>query len=134
MLFSLYWNATADYKDPAIIFGLKKYDSWTSNIDIEAIPIVQISLPQLDNGRYKLHIEYGKTADGSPFSIWQRLRKISDWIPAAEAPAEGRKNIYAGEIEITDELKTITVRKKLADDATVCIYKFIFEKIDSPEK
>lgn len=134
MLFSLYWNATADYQDPGIIFGLKKVDSWTSNIDLEAVPIVRVSLPQLDNGRYKLHIEYGKTENGSPFSVWQRLKKISDWIPTdIETPAEGGKIIYAGEIDITDELKTITLRKKLADDATVCIYKLIFEKIDKPE-
>ena len=134
MLFSLYWNATADYQDPGIIFGLKKVDSWTSNIDLEAIPMVRVSLPHLDNGRYKLYIEYGKTENGSPFSIWQRLRKISDWIPTdIETPAEGGKTVYAGEIDITDELKTVTLRKKISDDTTVCIYKLIFEKTDKQE-
>ena len=134
MLFSLYWNATADYQDPGIIFGLKKVDSWTSNIDLEAIPIVRVSLPHLDKGRYKLYIEYGKTQNGSPFSVWQRLRKISDWIPTdIETPAEEGKTVYAGEIDITDELKTVTLRKRIADDTTICIYKLIFEKIDTPE-
>ncbi|MDZ7605605.1 MAG: DUF2961 domain-containing protein [Cyclobacteriaceae bacterium] len=51
MLFSLYRLATAAYEDPAIVFGLKKSDSWTAKIDIEGVPTVQISLPGLDNGR-----------------------------------------------------------------------------------
>ncbi len=54
MSFSLYWFATADYEDPAIVFSLKKSDSWTATVDMEAIPIVQVSLAGLDNGRYKL--------------------------------------------------------------------------------
>jgi hypothetical protein len=135
MLFSLYWLATADYQDPAIIFGLKKSDSWTAKIDIEGVPIVQISLPGLDNGRYKLYVEYGKTENGSPFSIWQRSEQISGWFPTdIETPADKTKTEYAGEIEITDELKTITLRKKRADDTSVKILSFLFEKINDTEK
>lgn len=131
MLLSLYWLATADYQDPAIVFGLKKSDSWTANVDIEAVPVVQVSLHELDNGRYKVYVQYGPTPNGSPFSVWQRSRQVSDWLPTnIETPANADKTIFAGEIEITDEVKTITIRKKLADDLSVKIYSFQFEKID----
>lgn len=135
MLFSLYWLATADYQDPEIVFGLKKSDSWPAKIDIEGVPIVQISLPGLDNGRYKLYVEYGKTENGNPFSIWQRSEQISGWFPTAiETPADKGKTEYAGEIEITDKLKTITLRKKRADDTSVRVYSFLFEKISNAEQ
>jgi len=132
MSFSLYWNATADYEEPAIVFGLKKSDEWFTSIDIEAIPIVQISLAGLDNGRYKLYVEYGKTEQTSPFSIWQRSKQISGWIPTdIETASNKGQTIYAGDIDITEELKAITLRKKLADNASVRIYKFLFEKVES---
>ncbi|MHC1774566.1 MAG: DUF2961 domain-containing protein [Lentimicrobium sp.] len=135
MLISLYWLATADYQDPAIVFGLKKSDAWHTTVDIEAIPIVQVSLPGLDNGRYKLYIEYGKTENSGPFSVWQRLKQVSDWIPTdiEQTPTNEGKTVYAGDIEITEELKTITLRKKKTDDTSVRIYKFLFEKTETPE-
>ena len=90
---------------------------------------MQVSLHKLDNGRYKVYIEYGKTEKGSPFSVWQRSTQISGWIPTdIEIPAGEVKRVYAGEIEITDEQKTITLRKKLFDDASVPVYNFLFEK------
>jgi hypothetical protein len=131
MMYSLYWLATADYQDPSIVFGLKPSDSWTTKIDIEAVPIVQVSLHGLDNGRYKAYIEYGKTAQGSPFSVWQRSSQISGWIPTnIETPSQEAKTVYVGNIEITDELKTITLRKKLSDTASVRVFSLIFEKIE----
>jgi hypothetical protein len=134
MVFSLYWLASADYQDPSIVFTSKRSDSWTANVDPEAMPIAQVSLHALDNGRYKLYIEYGKTDIASPFSIWQRSAQVSDWISTGNAmPAEGGKTVYAGEIEITDQVKTITLRKKRTDDASVRVYSFLFEKTDGAE-
>jgi hypothetical protein len=131
MVYSLYWLATADYQDPSIVFGLRPSDSWTTKIDIEAVPVVQVSLHGLDNGRYKTYVEYGKTESGTPFSVWQRSSQVSGWIPTdGDIPKEG-KTVYAGEIEITDELKTITLRKKIADTASFRVLSFIFEKIET---
>jgi hypothetical protein len=135
MMYSLYWLATADYQDPSIVFGLKPSDSWTTKIDIEAVPIVQVSLHALDNGRYKAYIEYGKSENGTPFSIWQRSSKISAWIPTdIEMPKEGGKIVYAGDIEITDELKTITLRKRPSDTASIRVFSFLFEKIENAKQ
>lgn len=131
MVFSLYWLAAAQYEDPAIIFSLKKSKSWTAEIDIEAIPVAQIALDKLDNGRYKLYVEFAKADLANPFSIWQRSTRISDWISTADLPTEGGKTVYAGDIEITDKVKTITIRKRIADDAAVRILSFQFEKIEA---
>ena len=132
MIYSLYWLATADYQDPSIVFGLKPSDSWTTKIDIDAVPIVQIWLNSLDNGRYKVNIEYGSTVHKTPFSLWQRSSQISGWIPMdIEAPKRGGTTVYAGEIEITDELKTITLRKRPSDTASVRIFNLQFEKIEN---
>ncbi|KAA3440029.1 glycoside hydrolase family 172 protein [Rufibacter hautae] len=131
MVYSLYWLATADYQEPSIVFGLKPSDSWTAKIDIDAVPVVQVSLQGLDNGRYKVYVEHGKTEQASPFSVWQRSSQVSGWIPTdVEMPKEGGKTVYAGEIEITDDLKTITLRKRPADLASVRVFSFLFEKIE----
>jgi hypothetical protein len=130
MMFSLYWLATADYQDPAIVFGLKPSDSWTAKIDKASVPIVQVSLNGLDNGRYKAYIEYEKTADGSPISLWQRSAQISGWLPTKIEPGEQAvKTEYAGEIEITDQLKTITIRKNPSDHTSLRLLSFQFQKI-----
>ncbi|RNI26494.1 glycoside hydrolase family 172 protein [Rufibacter latericius] len=130
MVYSLYWLATADYQDPSIVFGLKPSDSWTAKIDIDAVPIAQVSLHGLDNGRYKVYVEYGRTTQASPFSVWQRSSQISGWIPTEVGTQEqGPKTEYAGEIDITDELKTITLRKRPSDVASIRIFSFLFEKM-----
>ena len=130
MVFSLYWLTSAVYQDPSIVFSMKKSDQWYATIDPEEVPMVQIYLNNLDNGRYKMYVEYGATQGSGPFSIWQRSTQISDWIAATDGmPAEGGKLITAGEIEITDDVKTITIRKK-SPDTEVRILSLQFEKID----
>ncbi len=75
------------------------------------------------------YIEYGKTENGSPFSIWQRSKQISDWIPTEMeiTNANQVKTVYAGDIEITEELNTITLRKKLNRRCN-CVYINLYLK------
>jgi hypothetical protein len=40
-----------------------------------------------------------------------------------------KKTVYAGDIEITDDIKTITLRKKSGDTA-VRVFSFAFEKMN----
>ena len=133
MMFSLYWRAAADYQDPAILFTLKKHKSWTTEIDLEAIPVVQIFISGLDHGRYKLYVDYGKTELANPFSVWQGSAQVSGWISQESMPEEGTRTVYAGDVEVTDELKTITLRKKVNDDTSISIHSFLFEKIEDSE-
>ncbi len=128
MVYSLYWLGAADYQDPSIVFSMKKSDQWFAHIDPEAVPIAQIFLDKLDNGRYKVYLEYEMTPDSGPFSLWQRSKQISEWLSEKQKPAKGEA-IHSGEIEITDELKTLTIRKKSGDTA-VRIFSVQFEPLD----
>lgn len=129
MAYTLYWLGQATYDDPAIVFSMKKSDKWYATIDPEAVPMVQILLTGLDNGRYRMSVEHGKSDHSGPFSIWQRSTQISDWLVSDNNTPDTGKLSHAGEIEITDEIKTVTIRKK-ADDASVRIIALYFEKID----
>jgi hypothetical protein len=129
MMYSLYWLANASYEEPSIVFSMKRSDAWFATIDPEAIPVAQIFLQGLDNGRYKLSVEYGMDEQSGPFSIWQRSERISDWIVGKDMPREGGKKVDAGEIEITDDVKTITIRKK-SGDTSVRIFSFVFERME----
>jgi hypothetical protein len=128
MVYSLYWLGQASYEDPSIVFSMKKSEKWFATISPEAVPVVQISLRGLNNGQYKLYVEYAMSENSGPVSIWQRSRQISEWLSAKDIPATGGKTVYAGEIEITDDVKTITIRKQSRDTA-VRIFSFMFEKI-----
>jgi hypothetical protein len=126
MEYTLYWLANASYEDPSIVFSMKKSDKWFATINPEAIPMTQVSLRSLDNGKYKLYIAYDMSDDSGPFSIWQRSHRVSDWISAKE---KSGKLVYAGDIEITDDVKTITLRKQ-SGDTVVRIFSFQFERIE----
>lgn len=128
MVYSLYWLAQAKYEDPSIVFSLQKSDAWFATIDPEAVPIVQVSLDGLDKGKYKLFVEYSMEENSGPFSIWQRSSQVSDWLGATDKNLQSN-TVYAGDITITDQLNTITLRKK-SSDTTVRIFSFKFEKIE----
>jgi hypothetical protein len=129
MVYSLYWLANASYEDRSIVFSMKRSDAWFAIIDPEAVPMAQISLHGLDNGRYKLFVQYAMKDDSGPFSVWQRSEQVSDWITAKEMPPSGGKTVSAGEIEITDDVKTITLRKR-SGDTSVRIFNFMFERVE----
>nr|PZN55656.1 MAG: hypothetical protein DIU61_05380 [Bacteroidota bacterium] len=128
MVLRLYWLASADFDDPAMVFSMKTSDSWTAKIDFDAVPMAQMFLNNLDNGKYKLYVEYGYAGASGDFSIWQGSRQISEWISPKQSDGE-QKLAYAGEVVISDEMKTITLRKRVAENAVVRIYSFQFERV-----
>ena len=69
------------------------------------------------------------SADSGPFSIWQRSKQVSEWFTAEGMPEKGGKIVDAGEIEVTDEVRTVTLRKKERDTA-VRVFNLMFEKIE----
>ena len=132
MVLSLYWLARAAFDDPAMVFSMPTSDSWTNKIDLDAVPMAQIFLDNLDRGKYKLYVEYGYAGSPGDFSIWQGTRRVSDWIsPEAGMSGDERKMVFAGEVLISDEMRTITLRKKVTDDAVVRIYSFQFERMNA---
>ena len=129
MTIRLYWFTQAVFGENSMLISSKREDYWTTNIDFEAVPMAQIDLTGLDNGRYKVHVVHKSINGGKPFIIWQRTEPISDWIVTDNGEAGESITSYAGEINISDQIKTITIRKKKMDDAAVDVSHFIFEKI-----
>jgi hypothetical protein len=127
-LLKLYWFTSADFRENTLSLSSRKSDSWMANIDFEAVPMVQIDLTGLDNGKYKIHVVYSGKKDGKPFSIWQRARQVSTWLET-NFPDE-KIEVYAGEIGISDQIKTITIRKRKTDDISMEIHALVFEKMN----
>ena len=86
-------------------------------------------LDGMEKGRYKLYVEFDRTEDGVPFSIWQRMQPVSGWISSSSKDGSDRI-VYAGEVEVTDELHYMTLRKRIKDNIKLRVSNFIFEKID----
>lgn len=125
MTMRLYWFTQTSFNGSSMIISSKREDYWTTNIDFEAVPMVQFDLTGMDNGTYKVYVVHTGSADAKPFSVWQRTNQVSEWI-------SGDNNVqstsFAGEITITDQIKTLTLRKKKMDDTTLQIDYLIFEK------
>jgi hypothetical protein len=128
MVLNLYWLASANFDDPAMVFSMPTSDSWTAKIDFEAVPVAQVFLNNLDNGKYKLYVEYGYAGSPGDFSIWQGTRRVSEWMSPQRSDDE-RKLAFAGEVVINDEIKTITLRKRVTENAVFRIYSFQFERV-----
>lgn len=125
-----YWFTSASFGENSMLIASKRVDHWTTNIDFEAVPMVQIDLTGLDNGRYKLQVIHKGIEGGKPFTIWQRTQPVSGWIETNSKKAGEEITTDAGEIIISDQIKTITIRKKKMEDTEVDILSFMFEKIE----
>jgi hypothetical protein len=128
ILFKLYWYASVSFGESTMRISAQKTDSWMTNIDFEAVPIMQIDLSCFENGRYKLYVVHKGIAGGSAFAIWQRTKPVSGWIEPT--CSDEMATSYTGVIEITEQLKTITLRRKKTEDCSVEIQSFIFEKMN----
>lgn len=130
MTLRLYWYTKADFGKDIIRFSSKWAEDWVTDIDFEAVPMVQIDLTGLDNGRYKVALVHQHVEKGTPFVVWQRTKPVSDWINTDFGSEGEKQTIDVGEISITDQLKTITLRKRKHGDVEVHIDRFIFTKIE----
>jgi hypothetical protein len=71
-----------------------------------------ISLNNIPNGHYKLFMDVVKYPEGCEFSLWQRQTQLSGWLPTGSTAKERVKQLYAGDIAITDLQKTVTLQFK----------------------
>lgn len=126
MTMRLYWFTQVSFNESSMTISSKREDYWTTNIDFEAVPMVQFDLTGMDNGKYKVYVVHTGTSESKPFSVWQRTNQVSDWISSKD---NVQSTSYAGEIKLSDQIKTLTLRKKKMDDTSLKIDYFIFEKI-----
>ena len=125
MTMRLYWFTQASFDGSSMIISSKREEHWTTNIDFEAVPMVQFDLTGMDNGKYKVYVVHTGLEDNKHFSIWQRTNQVSEWIVSNK---DLQSTSFAGEIEISEQVKTLTVRKKKMDNTIVKIDYLIFEK------
>ena len=86
---------------------------------------LKITLDGVPAGDYKLFISYVKQPDGCDFSIWQRQTQISDWQSSAAANKQKVKEMFAGNIHITELNNAATIEFKTTANAN----KFLWTKL-----
>lgn len=126
MTMRLYWFTQVSFNGSSMIISSKRKEHWATNIDFEAVPMVQFDLTGMDNGNYKVYVVHTGIDGNKPFSVWQRTNQVSEWLLSSN---NAQSISFAGEIEISEQIKTLTIRKKKMDDATIKIDYLIFEKI-----
>ena len=102
-------------------------ESFTFTINGEAA--LGIPLEKIPNGHYKLYVDLVKLPKGCDFSVWQRQTKVSGWLSTASATKQRTKELYAGDIEVTDSQNSITLQFKTTEAAnTFFLNRFILIK------
>jgi hypothetical protein len=86
---------------------------------------LKIVLGDIPAGNYKLFISYVKQPNGCDFSVWQRQTQISDWQSSSAADKQKVKEMFAGNIHITELNNAATLQFKTAGDAN----KFLWTKL-----
>lgn len=126
----LYWSSSMTLEEDGVTFNSYPSNYWATNIDFEAVPIAQISLNGLDFGKYSLSVCYDPLHTDSSFSIWQRTQSIGNWILPKQQKANGMVTVAIGTINITEQLNTITLRRKKEQVTKLKIHSFLLKRID----
>lgn len=126
MAMKLYWHTQVAFDGNSMIISSQDAKHWAFDIDFEAIPMLQLDLTGMDNGKYKVYVVHTGVGENKPFSVWQRTKQLSDWIMSQ---GESQSTSFVGEIEVSNQIKTLTIRRKKNDNAVLKIDSFIFEKI-----
>ena len=87
--------------------------------------MVKVVLGDIPAGNYKLFISYAKQPHGCDFSLWQRQAQISGWQSSAAADKQKVKEMFAGNIQITELNNAATIQFKTTGSNT----KFLWTKM-----
>ena len=74
--------------------------------------LVRVMLDGLQEGRYKIYLDYCAKPEGAEFSLWQRQKMIMDWRTSKADERHWVDKMYCGEIEVTSQNNTITFQFK----------------------
>jgi len=74
--------------------------------------MLKIVLGDIPAGNYKLFISYAKQPHGCDFSLWQRQTQISDWQSSSATDKQKVKEMFAGNIHITELNNAATIQFK----------------------
>lgn len=78
----------------------------------EGTGLVRVMLDGLQEGRYKIYLDYCANPEGADFSLWQRQKMIMDWKSSYAESRQWVSKMYCGEIEVTPQNNAITFQFK----------------------
>ncbi len=73
---------------------------------------VRFDLGDLAAGKYRLLLSYDEHPEGGEFSLWRRQQPIGDWVSTYAEGEQEKAMVEMGEIEFTDQIKTLTIRTR----------------------
>ncbi|MGO1788247.1 MAG: glycoside hydrolase family 172 protein [Sphingobacterium sp.] len=76
---------------------------------------VRVMLTDVPEGTYELSINYFEKPEGADFAIWQRQKKVADWISSGGESETLKEKISMGEIVITPQTNSVTFHVKKND-------------------
>jgi hypothetical protein len=92
--------------------------------------LVRFDVSALEPGRYRVRLSYRRGPDAASFSVWRRQSQLSDWIDARADAEERVEAADVGEIELTPQARSITVRTRAVEGRTALrIDRLILEEI-----
>jgi len=74
--------------------------------------MVRFVLDEVPDGKYRLFLSYYSMPSGCEFSVWQRQRQVSEWQSVLSEEMERIEKEYVGEITLTKQIDTITLRTR----------------------
>ncbi len=76
---------------------------------------VRIDVSEVPAGRYRVRLWYERGPNGAEFSMWRRQLQISPWTSSYADAIERVERADMGEVVLTDQIRTITVRTRGRD-------------------
>jgi hypothetical protein len=92
--------------------------------------LVRFDVSSLPAGRYRVALSYRRGPDAGSFSVWRRQMQLSDWADAWAEVEERAEAADMGEVELTPQARSITVRTRAVEGRTVFrVDRLILEEV-----
>jgi hypothetical protein len=91
--------------------------------------MLRLDLSELAAGRYRVLLSYRRAPDAPEFSVWRRQIQVSDWIDARTAVDEVVERADLGEVVLTDQVRTLTIRTRVPSGAAPGPRTFRFSRL-----
>lgn len=78
----------------------------------------RVMLNDVPEGTYEVSVSYWERPEGAGFRVWQRQKRLSDWISTDHAEERLKEKVCIGEIELTKQTNSLSfdIRKDGSKD------------------
>lgn len=73
---------------------------------------VRVMLTDVPEGNYKVLLNYHEKPNGADIQVWQRQKRLSEWISTKADKESFRENVHIGDIQLTPQTNSITFHVK----------------------